>query len=431
MSDPLICEGRPLVRRLASLYPRLIQGSGTAWGAIYHASNTRAAFAALRGAFGQQVGGVILAQLKRHDVDLVVSVHPLLNHVALAAIRRSGRPRGLVTVVTDLLDLHRGWACRGADLVTVPSELAGETVRRLGVPEDRLRVLGLPVDLRFRPPAPGEKQALRRRWGLDQGLPTVLVLGGGEGSGKLLQQVRALAWGENGWQVIAVCGRNETLRRRLARVRFATPILVLGFVDFMPALIRASDLVVTKAGPGAIAEALATGVPLVLTGYLRGQETANVRFVTDSGFGLYAPRPDELKKAVGRLLGGEDGGEELKAMAGKAAAIARPYASLDIARECVAVAERYRTGGAGAPAEAAEAVAGSAEAPAGGPAWQPAGEPAGGLAGEPIAAPAGGAVTSPAGEAVEVPAAAIAGGSRARIAWRWSRRGRTQSPPRA
>jgi 1,2-diacylglycerol 3-beta-galactosyltransferase len=347
--DPLICQGRPVVRRLTSLYPKIIQRSGAAWGVIYHTSNTRVAFGALRGVFGRQVRGVIEAAIKEHDPDVVLSVHPLLNHVAQAAIRRSGRRRGLMTVVTDLIELHRGWAQPEADLVVVPTEEASQVVGALGVPSDRIRALGLPVDLRFRPPAPGEKQALRRRFGLEEGRPTLLVLGGGDGSGKLLRQVRALAWGEHDWQVIAVCGRNEKLRRRLSRVRFSTPTAVLGFVDFMPALMRAADLVVTKAGPGAIAEALATGVPMVLTGYLPGQETMNVRFVTQSGFGLYAPRPDELRQAVTRILAGGSG--QVQDMAARAAAIARPYASLDIARECLAIAARYSAAkGAGSAA---------------------------------------------------------------------------------
>ena len=375
--DPLISQGRPVVRRLTSLYPKVIQRSGAAWGVIYHASNTKAAFGALRGVFGRQVRTVIEAKLAEQDPDVVVSVHPLLNHVAHAAIGRSGRPRGLMTVVTDLIELHRGWALPEADLVVVPTEEAGRVVGSLGVAGDRILALGLPVDLRFRPPAPGEKQALRRRFGLEEGRPTLLVLGGGEGSGKLLQQVRALAWGEHDWQVIAVCGRNEKLRRRLSRVRFSTPTAILGFVDFMPALMRAADLVVTKAGPGAIAEALATGVPMVLTGYLPGQETMNVRFVTQSGFGLYAPRSEELRQAVTRILAAGSG--EVQDMAARAAAIARPYASLDIARECLAIAARYsvhrnaaRAGAAGAAGagstEAGAAGAGSTEAAAAAPA---------------------------------------------------------------
>jgi 1,2-diacylglycerol 3-beta-galactosyltransferase len=98
--------------------------------------------------------------------------------------------------------------------------------------------------------------------------------------------------------------------------------------------------VVTKAGPGAIAEALATEVPLVLTGYLPGQETPNVDFVLESGIGVYAPRPEQLLEAVQRLLAGD--GAEVREMAERAAEIAHPYASLDIARECLALAARNK-----------------------------------------------------------------------------------------
>jgi 1,2-diacylglycerol 3-beta-galactosyltransferase len=297
-------------------------------------------FAAIRGVFSPNVRRVLLELLRRHDPDVVVSVHPLLNHVSLQAINRSARRRGLVVVVTDLVEMHRGWAFPRADLVTVPTESARQACIRWGVKSERVKLLGLPVDLRFRPPAPGEKAALRRRYGLQEDRLTVLAVAGGEGSGNLLQQVRAVAWREHPWQTIAVCGRNDKLRRRLSRVRFGTPTLVLGFVDDMPELMRASDVVVSKAGPGAIAEALATGLPMIVTSYLPGQETDNVTFVTMTGFGLYAPKPDQLLASL-NLVFAEDG-RVLGEMAERAATVARPYASLDIAREALAVASAYR-----------------------------------------------------------------------------------------
>jgi 1,2-diacylglycerol 3-beta-galactosyltransferase len=245
-----------------------------------------------------------------------------------------------MTVVTDLVDIHRGWACRAADLVVVPTEDALRAVRRHRVPAERVRLLGMPVDLRFRPAEPGEPEGIRRRLGLDESRPTVLVAGGGEGSGSLLDQVRALSERRWPWQVIAVCGRNERLRRRLLGLRFETPVLVLGFVNDMPDLLRASDLAVGKAGPGAIAEALATAVPLVLTSYLPGQERGNVRYVTEAEVGRYAPRPDRLLAAVTDLLG--DGGEAYRQMRERATAMARPRAALDAAAACLGLAATYR-----------------------------------------------------------------------------------------
>ena len=102
---------------------------------------------------------------------------------------------------------------------------------------------------------------------------------------------------------------------------------------------RASDLVVTKAGPGAIGEALASAVPLLITSHLPGQETANISFVTSSGVGLYVPQPSALVEAVTRLAA--DDGREAIEMARRAALVWRPYASLDIAREALALARRY------------------------------------------------------------------------------------------
>jgi 1,2-diacylglycerol 3-beta-galactosyltransferase len=341
--DPLMgLDSSPgLVRRLVALYSPIIQRSPAIWGALYHGFNNRPAFATVRGIFGGRVRRIIASALREADPDLVISVHPLLNHVAWQAIRRSGRPRGLVTVVTDLVEFHLGWMFTRSDLTVVPTEGARNEVLAAGVPADRVQLLGLPVDLRFRPPAPGEKAALRRRFGIDEKRFTILVSGGGEGSGKLLTQVRALARRDVGdWQLIVVCGRNEKLRRRLSRVNFHSRALILGFVDNMPELMRAADLVVSKAGPGAIGEALATEVPILLTSYLPGQETPNVTFVTESGLGRYTPKPDELLAAVRELAA--PGSEAWRLMSERAAEISRPYASLDIARECLRVAARYR-----------------------------------------------------------------------------------------
>lgn len=343
--DPLMgADSSPgLVRRLAGLYSPIIQRSPPLWGALYHGFNNRPVFAAVRGVFGGRIRRIIGNAIRAQDPDLVLSVHPLLNHVAWQAIRRGGRPRGLVTVITDLVEFHLGWMFPHSDLTIVPTEGARQECLAASLPADKVQLLGLPVDLRFRPPAPGEKAALRRRFGLDQDRFTILVSGGGEGSGKLLTQVRALARRAGDWQLIVVCGRNEKLRRRLARVNFKSRALILGFVDNMPDLMRAGDLVVSKAGPGAIGEALATEVPILLTSYLPGQETPNVTFVTESGLGLYTPKPEQLLEAVQELA--QSGSERWRSMSERAAEISRPYASLDIAHQCLLVAGRYRAAG--------------------------------------------------------------------------------------
>src|SRR5260370_2455242 len=121
VTDPLISQGPAVVRRLASLYSPMIQRSRAAWGAVYHSSNTKPTFAAIRAVFGPGVRKVIIDLVAKHDPDDLLSVHPLLNHTAHQAILKCGRPRALMTVITDLDDFHRGRTFSRAHLLPPPT----------------------------------------------------------------------------------------------------------------------------------------------------------------------------------------------------------------------------------------------------------------------------------------------------------------------
>jgi len=104
---------------------------------------------------------------------------------------------------------------------------------------------------------------------------------------------------------------------------------VLGFVDNMADWMRAADLVVTKAGPGTISEALCSGLPMLLTWYIPGQERGNLEWVVGIGAGRYVPRARELVDAIAELSLPRSPG--LAAMRAAVAAVARPEATERIA----------------------------------------------------------------------------------------------------
>lgn len=66
---------------------------------------------------------------------------------------------------------------------------------------------------------------------------------------------------------------------------------------------EASDIIVTKAGPGTIAEAFIKGLPMIISSYLPGQEEGNMRFVVDNKLGLYANDPEEIARIASSWLG--------------------------------------------------------------------------------------------------------------------------------
>jgi len=329
--DPFVQASPRLVGRVVGLYSPITRYTPWLWGALYHATNSRAAVGALRGSALRLVEPGLAAVVATLRPALVVSFHPLLNHVAARALGSLPGPRiPLATVVTDLVDVHAAWTCANVDAVVTASPGGLDRARRAGVPADRCFDLGLPVDESFASPAPAgsARRALRHRLGLSPDRFTVLLTGGGEGSGGLARRARALLDAQLDVDVVVICGRNAKVRAALEAMP-ANNLRVLGFVRNMSEWMRASDLLVTKAGPGAIAEALCSRAPLLLTSYVPGQERGNIDFVVDTGAGRWVPRLRDMVDAVRELSA--PGSASLAAMRESLRHAARPHATAQIA----------------------------------------------------------------------------------------------------
>jgi 1,2-diacylglycerol 3-beta-galactosyltransferase len=321
MADPHIIAGR-----LTALYGPITRRLPFVWSAAYHATNLQPTVRLFQHSIGRGLRRKLRAALDPRPA-LVASFHPLLNHVAVD-VMPYGVPR--VTVITDWIDFHQAWTDLKADCIICPSQAAYDLCRRRGVPAERLRLAGLPIHPRFAD-AIGharDKPSTRLRLRLRPHAPTVLLAGGGDGTEPLRKYAAALARSSLDVQVLAVCGRNQALARRIREDNHAG-VHVFGFVNNMPDLLLAADLLATRAGPGIIAEGLSCGCPLLLTGYLPGQEEGNVREVVRRGLGHYVPRPDDLVRAVAAWLA-KPPAERLQD-ADRARAAADPMAAFAIA----------------------------------------------------------------------------------------------------
>lgn len=261
-----------------------------------------------------------------HPCDLIVSVHPLFNDPISRAARKFGLP--YITVVTDLVSTHTAWYCGSSDLIIVPTLAARERGIAAGVPEERLKVIGLPVAERFNH-ATETPEEIRARLGWPQGLPLILLVGGGEGMGPL--EAVAMAINDANLQagLIVVCGRNQALRQRLEQLAWKSPTFVYGFVREMHNFMRAVDILITKAGPGTISEAFIVGLPIILYSRMPGQEDGNVEYVIREQAGVWAPEPEQVVLTLNTWL---QQPEERQRVALNSHRLARPYASREIAR---------------------------------------------------------------------------------------------------
>ena len=285
-------------------YSMALRYAPPVYGALYYATNGRRRYKALV-RFCEPLYRERLRDLfNAYRPDVIVSVHPLLNHAALRA-RADAKMLHvpIVTVITDLGKVHESWLTPEADAVVVPAREVYERALSRGVPPSRLRLLGHPIHPQF-DDVRGSKPELRRALGLPQDAFITMLMAGGEGGGKLLPTTLALAKSQLPIHFVVVCGRNDALRTKLEDLSrtLAVPMTVLGFTDKIPELMRSADLLVTKAGPGTLAEANAAQIPVVVYDYVPGQERGNVDFVRNNGIGEVAiDSTIEVVRAVTRL----------------------------------------------------------------------------------------------------------------------------------
>ncbi|MCP9985486.1 galactosyldiacylglycerol synthase [Streptomyces sudanensis] len=226
----------------------------------------------------------------RFRPDVVVSTF----HLAAQVTGRM-RQRGTLEVpsavyVTDFA-VHRGWLHPGNDLYLCVSPGAAEaaragTGRRTAAP-------GPVVPPAFHaaaqaPPAPPP----------DPRRPTVLLSAGAWGVGTdLPRTARALA--RHGLRPVVLCGRDERLRRRAARVPGA---VALGWTDDLPALMASARLLVDNAAGQTAAQALAASLPVVAHRPIPGHGADGVRRMAAEGLTTAAPDLPSLLAAAARLV---------------------------------------------------------------------------------------------------------------------------------
>ncbi len=270
--------------------------------------------------------------LERSRPDVIVSVHPLLNHITLQVLRDVGLRIPFITVVTDLFSIHCSWIAPGVTACVVPTEAARRFAIAGGVPARRVHLLGMPIDPKFSTTPTNTPAERKAELGFDPALPVVLLVGGGDGAGGLGRAVAALSHERLNAQLAIVTGRNKQLFAELQRNKgqFRMPTHIFGFVNNMPDLMRAADVIVTKAGPGTLSEAMACELPIILTGAVPGQEEGNVDFVLENEMGVLATTPQRIVTALHSLLDPDN--PQLARMRENVRRLSKPRASFDIAR---------------------------------------------------------------------------------------------------
>ncbi|KAE8687430.1 Monogalactosyldiacylglycerol synthase [Hibiscus syriacus] len=235
----------------------------------------------------------------KYQPDIIISVHPLMQHVPLRILKAKGLLNKIVfTTVVTFKNLPSDM------LVTrcyCPTDDVAKRALKAGLQPSQIKVYGLPIRPSFVKPV-RPKIELRRELGMYEYLPAVLLMGGGEGMGPIEVTARALGnalydenLGDPLGQILVICGHNKKIASKLRAIDWKIPV---------QECMGSCDCIITKAGPGTIAEAMIRG--------------SHVPYVLENGCGKFSKSPKEIAEIVRQWFGPK--ADELKSMSKNAEA---------------------------------------------------------------------------------------------------------------
>ncbi|CAL6309932.1 unnamed protein product [Bathycoccus prasinos] len=167
---------------------------------------------------------IVSTQFSRVFMDynphLIVSVHPLMQHVPLMSLERLrdkvAKPIPFTTVVTDLTRCHPTWFHKSILKCFVATKIVVSQALSLGLKTTQIICHGLPIRPSFSIPA-GTRAYLREKLGMQKDARTVMLIGGGEGMGKITEIAEELSKRlSETHQLVIICGNNRSLVEKLS-----------------------------------------------------------------------------------------------------------------------------------------------------------------------------------------------------------------------
>jgi processive 1,2-diacylglycerol beta-glucosyltransferase len=153
----------------------------------------------------------------------------------------------------------------------------------------------------FHPPTPEERAQARAAFGLPAGR-LALIAAGAWGIGRVGATAADVAASKVATPVV-VCGNNHGLRESLRRAG----VPALGWVDSMPLLMRAVDVLVENGGGLTALEGMSSGLPVATYRPIAGHGHLSAAAMAKAGVSTWVRRRSALGPTLTRLMDGDLG----------------------------------------------------------------------------------------------------------------------------
>ncbi|AJA49363.1 processive diacylglycerol beta-glucosyltransferase [Clostridium pasteurianum DSM 525 = ATCC 6013] len=239
--------------------------------------------------------------LDQEKPDLILSIHPNFNAPVLNILYKNGYNIPFITLIADLISITPLWVDKRADYIISPTMEARKKCIEFGANPLKVKVDKFPVRSRFynnntrKIPIINNdpKNALK-----------FLLMSGGEGVGNLGNIAEILLENFN-CDVKIVAGKNSILKNKLENKysqKYGDRLEVYGYVNNINKLMEEVDILITRGSPNVLMEAVASNLPIIVTGELLGQEEENSYYIEQKKLGMVCKDYKNLNNSVKRLL---------------------------------------------------------------------------------------------------------------------------------
>jgi UDP-N-acetylglucosamine:LPS N-acetylglucosamine transferase len=251
-------------------------------------------------AFTHTVAKPLEAAIKRIQPDLIITTYPFLTYEVVQELKKLGLEIPFVMLFADPNQVHGSWLTeRHATATLAPTRETYAQALSVNFDPARLHQVGWPVRDQFYRVNASQRAETLERLGLDSACFTIFLQGGGEGAAQFGRTVEHVLGIDRTLQVILATGTNHALLMRFDGVK---NLYALPFTKEIAPYMAAADVIMGKAGPNMLFEAVTLGKPFIATSYIPGQEEANLEFIRRHKLGWVVLKAEQQQMLLSKLL---------------------------------------------------------------------------------------------------------------------------------
>lgn len=242
--------------------------------------------------------------LSQKNADLILSVYPLWDYNIVKINNKNSQPIPFISLITDSIKVHNAWVTAEADYHLVTNKDTAESLLKMDVNKDKIKVFGLPLRLEFLQET--DRPKIMQKLKLDQKKPLLIFLATAENNKNISRQLKEILQNHPDKNLVIITGNNHKAYKKIKELKLPKNVKLKAFCKNMHELLKSANIVIGKAGGSIVQECIACQTPIILTQVIPGHEEGNALFIKKYKLGIdLTQEKTSLSEAISTIIKSE------------------------------------------------------------------------------------------------------------------------------